>query len=126
MCASPEYLDRRGRPAVHSTRHIDTTYAAALHGLGVAGLPSYLLENALLAHALERVLPAWQLFSLDLWVALPTRKHLPARSRAMLDFLVQVFGGADRDPWLAAAGCETQAWPHCGAVPAPPAPTSVV
>ncbi len=168
LCASPEYLDRRGRPAhpddlvqhdtllppisslqrgitfvaghdgalpgasvtlvprrpVLSTSHIDTSYAAALHGLGVAGLPSYVLEDALLEHALERVLPAWRLFSLDLWVALPTRKHLPARTRAMLDFLVQVFGGEDRDPWLAAAGCETQIWPPGGAARAPPVLTS--
>ncbi len=178
LCASPEYLDRRGRPThpdelmqhdtllppisslqrgitfvagplgrdtqpdaaqglgqssepagrsvtlvpgrpVLSTSHIDTSYAAALHGLGVAGLPSYVLEDALLEHALERVLPAWRLFSLDLWVALPTRKHLPARTRAMIDFLVQVFGGEDRDPWLAAAGCETQAWQPCAVAPPP-------
>ena len=94
-----------------STSHIDTTYAAALHGLGVAGLPSYVLEDALMERALERVLPAWRLFSVTLWVALPSRKHLPARTRAFLDFLIQVFGGEDRDPWLAAAGCPTQAWP---------------
>ncbi|MBL8352298.1 MAG: LysR family transcriptional regulator [Burkholderiaceae bacterium] len=157
LCASPEYLDRRGRPLhpedlrrhdtllppisdlqrgitfvagatgadeagaesvtlvpprpVLSTSHIDTTYAAALHGLGVAGLPSYVLEDALMERALERVLPAWRLFSVTLWVALPSRKHLPARTRAFLDFLIQVFGGEDRDPWLAAAGCETQPWP---------------
>jgi DNA-binding transcriptional LysR family regulator len=157
MCASPEYLDRRGRPdhpsqlvdhdtllppiselqrgitfvagvtgddeppgesvtlvphrPVLSTSHIDTTYAAALHGLGIAGLPSFVLEDALLEHALERVLPAWRLFSITLWAALPSRKHLPARTRALLDFLVQAFGGEDRDPWLAAAGCETLAWP---------------
>jgi DNA-binding transcriptional LysR family regulator len=157
LCASPEYLDRRGRPGhpnelthhdtllppiselqrgitflagaldgddqpvesvtlipqrpLLSTSHIDTTYAAALHGLGIAGLPSYVLEDALMEHALERVLPAWRLFSIALWVAMPTRKHLPARTRAFIDFLVQVFGGEDRDPWLAAAGCETQAWP---------------
>ena len=109
-----------GRPVL-STSHIDTSYAAALHGLGVAGLPSYVLEDALLEHALERVLPAWRLFSLDLWVALPTRKHLPARTRAMIDFLVQVFGGEDRDPWLAAAGCETQAWPPGAAAATAPA-----
>lgn len=153
LCASPEYLDRRGRPThpdelrhhdtllppisdlqrgitfvagalgpddtpaetvtlvpqrpVLSTSHIDTTYAAALHGLGIAGL----LEDALMEHALERVLPAWRLFSITLWVAMPSRKHLPARTRVFLDFLIDVFGGEDRDPWLAAAGCETQAWP---------------
>jgi hypothetical protein len=30
-----------------------------------------------------------------------------ARTRAFLDFLFGIFGGEDRDPWLAAAGCET-------------------
>jgi DNA-binding transcriptional LysR family regulator len=154
-CASPEYLDRRGRPmhpselALHealippladlqrgmtfytgawgddepggesytvnltrrpalSTTHIDTTYAAALAGLGVAGLPSFVIEDALMEQALERVLPAWRLFSTTLWAGLPTRKHVPARTRAFLDFLVEIFGGEDKDPWLTAAGCETR------------------
>jgi DNA-binding transcriptional LysR family regulator len=156
-CASPEYLDRRGRPlhprelALHealippiselqrgltfsrgmpgdggndtrggetftvvpprrsslSSAHIDTMYAAALAGLGVAGLPSFVIEDALMEHALERVLPGWRLFSTTLWAAMPTRQHVPARTRAFVDFLLQVFGGEDRDPWLAAAGCET-------------------
>ena len=35
-------------------------------------------------------------------------QHVPARTRAFVDFLVQAFGGEDRDPWLLAAGCETQ------------------
>lgn len=89
------------------TAHIDTNYAAALAGLGVAGLPSFVIEDALMENALERVLPEWRLFSLTLWAAMPSRKHLPARTRAFLDFLVQIFGGEDHDPWLAAAGCET-------------------
>lgn len=99
-------IPRRG---VLSTLNIDTNYAAALAGLGIAGLPSFVVEDALMEHALERVLPEWHLFSNTLWVGMPTRQHVPARTRAMLDFLVQVFGGEDRDPWLAAAGCET---PH--------------
>ncbi|MDN3918826.1 LysR family transcriptional regulator [Roseateles violae] len=93
-----------------ATSHIDTNYAAALHGLGVAGLPSFLIEDALLEHALERVLPEWRLYSFTIWAAMPTRKYLPARTRVFLDFLLEIFGGEDRDPWLAAAGCET--WPH--------------
>jgi DNA-binding transcriptional LysR family regulator len=153
LCASPEYLNKRGRPQhpldmiqhdsllppiselqrgivfqrgawgddepggetltlvpkrpVLATAHMDTNYAAALHGLGVAGLPSFLIEDALMEHALERVLPEWRLFSLTIWAAMPTRKYVPARTRAFLDFLIEVFGGEDRDPWLAAAGCET-------------------
>ncbi|MFZ5547710.1 MAG: LysR family transcriptional regulator [Pseudomonadota bacterium] len=154
-CASPEYLDRRGRPkhpreleqhdalippisdlqrgitfyrgavgdgegtraeetfhavphrGVLSTLNVDTNYAAALAGLGIAGLPSFVVEDALMEHALERVLPAWRLFSWTLWAGMPTRQHLPARTRVMLEFLLQIFGGEDRDPWLAAAGCET-------------------
>lgn len=154
-CASPEYLDRRGRPkhprelighdvlippiselqrgvtfyrgafsddgslgaeesfhalphrGVLSTINVDTNYAAALAGLGIAGLPSFVVEDALMEHALERVLPAWRLFSSTLWVGMPTRQHVLARTRVMMEFLVQIFGGEDRDPWLAAAGCET-------------------
>jgi DNA-binding transcriptional LysR family regulator len=154
VCASPQYLDRCGRPshprelAQHqaivppissaqqgldfysgpwgddepggerftltpsshpllATTHIDTMYAAALAGLGVAGLPSFVIEDALMENALERVLPQWRLFSLTLWAGMPTRRHLPARTRAFLDFLLLIFGGQDLDPWLAAAGCET-------------------
>ena len=33
---------------------------------------------------------------------------MPARTRAFVEFLVATFGGEDRDPWLLAAGCETQ------------------
>jgi DNA-binding transcriptional LysR family regulator len=151
VCASPEYLERRGRPqhpadlaqheavvppissvqgglvfyrgsgsqgdaytlprarhAALSTTHIDTMYAAALAGLGIAGLPSYVIEDALMENALERVLPQWRLFDVTLWAGMPTRRHLPARTRVFLDFLLQIFGGEDRDPWLAAAGCETR------------------
>ena len=150
-CASPEYLDLRGRPtrpdqlpeheamlppfireitfhrgnfgddepagdsvtlapkrSALSTTHIDTMYAAALAGLGIAGLPSFVVEDALLEHALERVLPDWHMLTGTIYAAMPTRKHVPARTRAFVDFLVQTFGGEDRDPWLLAAGCETQ------------------
>jgi len=151
VCASPEYLNRKGRPQhpheldqhdammasslrevtfhrgpwgddepagesvtltpsrpVLGTTHTDTLYAAALHGLGIAGLPSFVAEDALLEHALERVLPEWRLFSATLYAAMPTRKHVPARTRVFVDFLVKTFGGEDRDPWLTAAGCETK------------------
>ena len=148
-CASPEYLDKRGRPshprdlAGHeamipnfiseltfhtdsdgesaaetvtlpmprpalSTIHTDTMYAAALAGMGITGLPSFVAEDALLENALERVLPQWRLLSTTLYAGMPTRKYVPARTRAFVDFLVQTFGGEDRDPWLLAAGCETQ------------------
>jgi DNA-binding transcriptional LysR family regulator len=151
LCASPEYLDRRGRPqhpkemeghesmvppflreltfhagsreqadaaaesiilmpsrSALSTNHTDTMYAAALAGLGITGLPSFVAEDALMENALERVLPQWHLLTTTLYAGMPTRKHMPARTRVFVDFLVKTFGGEDRDPWLLAAGCETQ------------------
>jgi DNA-binding transcriptional LysR family regulator len=149
LCASPEYLGRRGKPQhpsdlkqhdlmlppihelsrgvtfercgvdglttesffaipnrpVMTTSSVDTKYACALHGLGVAGLPSFVVGDALMEGALERVLSQWRIYSYQLWAAMPTRKFVPARTRAFMDFLVEIFGGKDEDPWLAAAGC---------------------
>jgi DNA-binding transcriptional LysR family regulator len=90
-----------------TTSHTDTFYAAALAGMGITGLPSFVAADALLENALERVLPQWHLQSVTLYAGMPTRKYVPARTRAFVDFLVATFGGEDRDPWLAAAGCET-------------------
>lgn len=95
------------RPSL-TTGHMDTMYAAALHGLGIAGLPSFVVEDALLENALERVLPEWHLFAMTIYAAMPSRKHVPARTRAFIDFLVATYGGDDRDPWLIAAQCPTQ------------------
>lgn len=94
-----------------STLNVDMNYACALAGLGIAGLPSLVLEDALLEGALERVLPEWRLFSLDLWLCMPTRQHVPARTRVLQAFLLSVFGGQEADPWLATAGCETRCPP---------------
>ena len=90
-----------------ATMHSDTLYAAALAGLGIAGLPSFIAEDALMEVALERVLPQWRMRKVTLFAAMPTRKHVPMRTRAFVDFLVATFGQNQRDPWLASAGCES-------------------
>jgi hypothetical protein len=38
---------------------------------------------------------------LQLYAAMPTRKHVPVRTRAFMDFLAETFGGNENDPWLA-------------------------
>jgi DNA-binding transcriptional LysR family regulator len=90
--------------AALSTNHIDTIYAAALAGLGIAGLPSFVAAEALRQGWLERVVPDWRGVTLTLYAAMPSRKHVPTRTRVFVDFLVQTFGGEKRDPWLPAAG----------------------
>jgi DNA-binding transcriptional LysR family regulator len=88
------------QPPVLSTRQIDLILAAALAGLGMAGLPSFVTAQALREGRLERVLPEWRGTTLSLYAAMPTRKHVPARTRAFIDFLVQTYGGTRDDPWL--------------------------
>jgi len=102
----PEVVELKKMPPLMTT-HSDTLYAAALAGLGIAGLPSFMAEDALMEQALERVLPHWHMRTLTLFAAMPTRKHVPMRTRAFVDFLVSTFGQNERDPWLAAAGCES-------------------
>ena len=83
-----------------STSHIDTLFAAARAGLGIAGLPSFVVHRSLQDGSLERVLPDWHLAQGHLYLAMPTRKYVPARTRALWDFLLEACGGEEKDPWL--------------------------
>lgn len=83
-----------------STHSIEMIFAAAVAGLGVAGLPSFIAEQALRDGRLERLLPQWRGLALTLYAAVPARKQMPKRSRVFVDFLVQTFGGTDADPWI--------------------------
>jgi len=96
-----EVLNVALRPPVLSTSQLDVLYAAALAAMGVTGLPTFMVADALRDGRLERVLPQWRGGSLQLYAAMPTRKHVPARTRALVDFLVEVFGGGQDDPWIA-------------------------
>ena len=86
-----------------STTQIDLLYSTALAGFGVAGLPTFIVETALRDGRLERVLPQWRGITLKIYAAMPTRKHVPARTRVFMEFLLASFGGTDADPWLASA-----------------------
>lgn len=73
-------------------------------GIGIAGLASFVADQALREHRLEQVLPDWQLFDLSIWACMPTRRHVPASTRAFMDFLLAEFGGGEVDPWIPARG----------------------
>ena len=90
------------RAPVISTSQLEVLYAATLAAMGVAGLPTFMAADALRDGRLVRVLPDWQGGGLQFYAAMPTRKHVPARTRAFVDFLVEAFGGNRDDPWLAA------------------------
>ncbi len=73
---------------------------AARAGLGIATTLSFQVAEELRAGRLERVLPDWQLGHYTLHAAMSSRRFLPARTRVFVDFLLEQFGGEDRDPWL--------------------------
>ena len=94
-----------------STPHAELAYASALACMGICGLPSFMVEDAVLEGALERVLPAWHLDRCAIWACTPARwpgtrpsQTSPGAqaSQAMLGFLLEVFGGQDQDPWVRA------------------------
>jgi DNA-binding transcriptional LysR family regulator len=97
---APAMVDVPVSSALFATHHIDMTLALALAGAGVVGLPSFAAEQALRQGRLQHVLPEWRGTVLRLFAAVPARQHLPARTRLFVDFLIEQFGGGERDPWL--------------------------
>jgi hypothetical protein len=63
----------------------------ALLGMGVAILPSYLIGNDTTRGQLVRLLGDYQLPQVEINVAYPSRRHLPAKVRTFIDHLVEHF-----------------------------------
>jgi DNA-binding transcriptional LysR family regulator len=76
-----------------------TLYAAVLQGVGIMALPTFAVAADFVSGRLVPVLPQWTADKMTLYAAMPTRKHIPARTRVLLDFLLKTFR-ADGDPWM--------------------------
>ncbi|RQS68932.1 LysR family transcriptional regulator [Burkholderia sp. Bp8963] len=63
----------------------------ALLGMGVAILPSYLIGSDIARGALVRLLPDFRLPQVEINIAYPSRRHLPAKVRTFIDHLVEYF-----------------------------------
>jgi DNA-binding transcriptional LysR family regulator len=70
----------------------DLSLAAALAGLGVVALPCFLCGSDLAAGRLEQVLGAWMPPPTGIHAVYPHGRHLSAKVRAFVDFLVERFG----------------------------------
>jgi DNA-binding transcriptional LysR family regulator len=66
---------------------------ACLDGVGIAQLPQPLALPALREGHLKTLLPEHMLEGWQLFIHYPSRKQLPARVRAFVDFCVEHFGG---------------------------------
>jgi DNA-binding transcriptional LysR family regulator len=75
-------------PAVVTANHTDSLMRATINGAGIGIQPADLIAPMLKAGVLQRVLAPWITGRISLVAALPSRKFMPARTRAFLDFLV--------------------------------------
>ena len=75
--------------AVLTANHSDTLLRATLEGGGISSQPIDILAPLLKAGRLQRVLAPWITARLSLRAAMPTRKFLPSRTRAFLDYLTE-------------------------------------
>jgi DNA-binding transcriptional LysR family regulator len=65
--------------------------AAALHGLGILVQPTYILHEDIKAGNFVPILEDWDLPTLNINLAYPSRKHLSAKVRTFIDFMVEHF-----------------------------------
>jgi DNA-binding transcriptional LysR family regulator len=69
--------------------------AAALKHLGILMQPMYIIHEDVVAGRLVPLLREWELQRLTINIAYPTRRHLPAKVRCFVDFLVEKFAEMD-------------------------------
>jgi len=84
-------------PFVLQANNGDTVRAAALGGVGIIAQPTFLIGADLRAGRLVPLLPDFRLPDIDVLAVYPSRRHLSAKVRVMIDFLVEAF--RDTPPW---------------------------
>jgi DNA-binding transcriptional LysR family regulator len=75
------------------TNNGDTARAAALAGRGIIWQPTFLIGDDLRTGKLVSVLPEYRLPDIDVLALYPSRRHVSAKVRAAIDFLVNAFSG---------------------------------
>lgn len=89
--------------------HTETLLRATLDGAGISAQPLDLVAPYLCDGRLVQVLRPWITGRVTLYAALPSRKFMPARTRAFLEFLTERMRAAISaalDPALATAGSQ--------------------
>jgi DNA-binding transcriptional LysR family regulator len=72
----------------------DALRAAAIAGLGILYEPDFLLDSALRAGQLVRLLPGYTGAEGDIWAVYPSRRHLSMKVRLFVDHIATAFGAA--------------------------------
>jgi DNA-binding transcriptional LysR family regulator len=69
----------------------DTCRSITLAGGGISLQPSFMVAEDLHAGLLQEILPEYRSIELGVYVVYPSRKHLPPKVRALVNFLVERF-----------------------------------
>ena len=80
------------QPCMH-TNSGDTCRAAALAHQGVILQPTFLVGKDLTDGGLVELMPQYRSIELGIYAVYPTRKHVSAKVRALIEFLAQHFSG---------------------------------
>ena len=84
------------RPCIH-TNSGDTCRAAALAHQGVILQPTFLVGRDLSAGTLVELMPEFRSIEVGIYAVYPTRKHVSAKVRALIEFLAAHFAGRGPD-----------------------------
>lgn len=82
-----ETIQTHGR---YAANHTGVRLDAVKNHLGIGSLPLFTAREALANGEIVQVLPAWEFisdYSGDLWLLWTRNQHMPARMRAMIDYL---------------------------------------
>lgn len=83
-------LSVRTEPWMH-TNNGDTCRAAALGDHGVILQPTFLVREDIKSGRLVELMPEYRSLELGIYAVYPTRKHVPPKVRALIDFLAERF-----------------------------------
>jgi DNA-binding transcriptional LysR family regulator len=78
------------------TNDVEALAAATRAGMGIARVPDFLVAADIRRGTLRRVLPRFATRRVDVFAVYSQRRHLPARTRALLDFLTARLRGRRR------------------------------
>jgi DNA-binding transcriptional LysR family regulator len=65
----------------------DTLYSACLAGFGIAQVMDFTVESMLASGELVNLFPEWSDERFPLYCYYPSRRQLPAKSRAFIDYV---------------------------------------
>jgi len=79
-------------PTLHAANNGTFIRDAAVAGLGVVRLPAFIVHEQIKAGELEPVLLDYGWNDISAWAVYPQTHRVPARVRALIDFLAEAFG----------------------------------